>query len=97
MKTLGIATLALTLTGCSPAGIDPSSWSCTSLIRPTVEMSGGRTPEVLEISNPEELSNIPNYRIECRGNAEWTQGWGMIEYGAHVSEGGSVILEYQQQ
>jgi hypothetical protein len=59
-------------------------------------MSRGKTPEIFEITSPREMLNVPNQQITCRGVAEWSEGDGAIEYGAHVSEGGALMLSYQQ-
>ena len=100
MRVLATIAVAGAVSGCS-VSVDPTSWSCASLIGPVIEMSRSRTPGIFEITNPETTlhNNYPadGYRIECSGSAEWSQGSGMIEYGAHVSEGGSVILQYRQK
>ena len=59
-------------------------------------MSKGKTPEILEIDNPVEVDRTPNQEITCRGQAEWSEGQGPIEYGAHVSQDGGVVLSYRQ-
>jgi hypothetical protein len=89
--------LALALQGCSSGdSVNPGSWTCDSLIQPVIEASKGKTPEILEITEPKEMINIPNGYITCQGSAEWSEGSGTIEYGAHVSNGGDVIISYRQ-
>ena len=87
--------LASPLAACSSSAVNPGSWTCASLIAPVMESSKGRTPEILEITEPSEMVNIPNSYIECRGHAEWSEGVGNIEYGAHVTEGGNIVVEYK--
>lgn len=100
-KTL-VLSAALALTACGGSvgseskGIDPHAWSCESLAPEVVAMSKGKTPEIFEISNIQTKHNILGQEIECIASAEWSQGTGFAEYGAHVSDGGSVMLEYAQ-
>lgn len=98
MKWLPPAAL-LALSGCSgDVTANPDKWSCEALVGPVIAMSKERSPTILEITEPEETNRMygPNASISCRGKAEWDQGYGMAEYGAHVSPGGNVILEYRQ-
>lgn len=98
MKRL-LLTSTITLMACSQTsgGIDPAAWNCQNLIPHIMEMSQGRTPQVLEISNPEYMGGgAGGGFIKCRGFAEWSEGSGMIDYEARISNGGQVILEYRQ-
>jgi hypothetical protein len=98
MKVLHRVTLLLLpLQACSAGdSIDPEHWSCESLIGPVIEMSKGKTPEILEITQPLQMPSFRNNSIRCVGSAEWSEGEGRIEYGAHVSDGGKLFLSYQQ-
>jgi hypothetical protein len=94
---LTVAVGILPIVGCSSSSdINPGAWSCASLIAPVIESSKGRSLEILEISNPRERLNLPNHEITCQGDAEWNEGSGSIEYGAHVSEGGNIVVSYRQ-
>lgn len=81
------------------AAVDPTDWSCDALIQPVIEMSEERLVTVLEISNSREKTRTygPHPSIDCWGSAEWSQGTGSIQYGAHVTDGGNIILEYAQR
>ena len=100
MKKLS-ALLFTGLTACSSsAALDPGEWTCQSLIQPIIKMSEGRTPAILELTNAEEIDRIEGGStpsIQCKARAEWSEGYGLAEYGAHVSNGGGVILEYRQK
>lgn len=87
--------LVLSLTDCSGSRVDPENWTCTSLIGPVIESSKGKSPEILEITEPSQMGDKTRHEISCYGRAEWSQGYGNIQYGAHVSEGGEVIVEYE--
>lgn len=80
-------------------GVDPSKWTCDSLVNPIIEMSQKRFPTVLEINDPQQRGRLygPTPSISCFAGAEWTQGYGAIEYGARVTDGGNVILTYEQR
>lgn len=95
MKYLVLSLSCLTLASCSNA-IDPETWTCDSLIDPVIAMSKDREPRILEITSPSKRDDGATDSITCDGQAEWSQGEGSITYGARVSEGGQVILEYQQ-
>lgn len=84
---------ALALAACSDPVGDPSSWTCASLVDPVIEMSQDRSPTILEITDPREFRKAGN-KLECLGDAEWSQGSGYIKYGAYVSDGGNIMLEY---
>lgn len=97
MKTVTTAGIALALTGCSSrGGIDPNHWTCENLKPHIIEMSQTRRPRVLEINTVLTETNSGG-EIECAAQAEWAEGSGPIIYGGHVSDGGSVILQYRQQ
>jgi hypothetical protein len=97
MKALATATIALAVTGCGSRGIDPQAWTCENLKPHVIEMSQTRRPRVLEINQVLSENNLPGELIECTAMAEWAEGSGAISYGAHISDSGSVILEYRQQ
>ncbi len=83
--------------GGESAGINMSTTTCENLIPRIIEMSEDKELKVLEISNPRTEPSPPgNQEIACSGNAEWSRGSGFISYGAHVSNGGQVMLEYKQ-
>ena len=108
MNHMGSSRLLIVLGGCialtacggsggsESKGIDPHAWSCESLAPEVIAMSKGKTPEIFEISNIQTKYNILGQEIKCIASAEWSQGTGFAEYGAHVSDGGSVMLEYAQ-
>ena len=80
-----------------PSGINMSTVTCENLIPHILEMSEDKDPQVLEISDPKiEISPPGNDQISCSGSAEWSRGSGFISYGAHVSNGGQVMLTYKQ-
>jgi len=93
--TLLVACLSA-LSACSGSTIDPEHWSCDALVKPVISMSKERTPTILEINNPKEIGRTygTNATLSCTADAEWSEGYGYFEYGAHVSDGGQVILEY---
>lgn len=97
MKALVIASLAFVVAGCGSPGIDPQAWTCENLKARIIEMSQTRRPRVLEIGQIMNENNLPGELIECTAMAEWAEGSGAISYGAHISGGGSVIIEYRQQ
>jgi outer membrane murein-binding lipoprotein Lpp len=78
------------------AGIDLSTATCESLIPQVIEMSQDRELEILEITSPRKRADSSWTELSCDGSAEWSQGEGRIIYGAHESDGGSIILEYKQ-
>lgn len=85
------------MTACSSGDdITPRNWTCQKLIGPVIAMSQERDVKILEITDVKELSNFPGSRLECRGKAEWSEGYGTIEFGAHVSAGGNLMLEYKR-
>jgi hypothetical protein len=96
MKTLALATL-LSLAACS-GGLpsDASKWTCESLIGPVIAMSQERTPRVLSIRNPSESLRVDGRQLECRAQAEWTEGSGYIGYGAEISGDGEITLNYRR-
>lgn len=97
MRYVLVATPVL-LMGCSSrAEINPNSWKCQQLVDPVIAMSQEEDSIILEITAVEERQNIPGYRLICVANAEWSKGYGRIEFGAHVSDGNKVIVEYKQQ
>ena len=94
MKKIVIAAAVLVLGGCSSQrGIDPNTWSCESLIQPVIDMSKDKDVKILEITDPTKEPSI-GQEIKCNARAELSNGGGFIDYGAHVSEGGQVIVEY---
>ncbi|WP_439540706.1 hypothetical protein [Sphingomonas sp.] len=95
MRKLVIPLACLTLASCSD-GVDPSTWTCESLVGPVIAMSKDKDLRILEITNPSTRPGSSAEQITCDGQAEWSQGEGSITYGARVSDGGRVILEYQQ-
>lgn len=95
MKYLAIPVASLALASCS-SSIDPQTWTCQSLIDPVIAMSKDKVPRILEITNPYTRPGSDAEKITCDGQAEWSQGEGSITYGAHVSDGGQVMLEYKQ-
>lgn len=98
MKRTSLLILPLLLSACGGSSdITPQNWSCRSLIEPVIEMSRGKDPEILELSNPEEIENLTGVYIKCVASAEWSRGSGRAEYGARVSDGGSLILEYRRR
>lgn len=95
MKVIATAAIALTVTGCGSRGIDPQTWTCENLKPHIIEMSRTRRPRILEIN--QVLNEMTSGGlIECTAQAEWAEGSGPISYGGHVSDGGSVIIEYRQ-
>jgi len=99
VKSLFLAALAAFTISCSSGGeaITSHNWTCQSLLQPVIDMSKDRELQVLEIIQPEELVNLPGSNIQCRGRAEWNRGYGNVLYGARVSDGESMMLEYSQQ
>jgi hypothetical protein len=99
MKKLTALLCLPALTACSGGASDPTKWTCEALIQPVIRMSEERSPTVLEITSPEERGRTygPHPKIECHGYAEWSQGSGSIDYGAYVSDGGNVVLQYSQR
>ena len=95
MKYLAISVACLTLASCS-SSIDPETWTCQSLIAPVIAMSKDRAPRILEITDPYTRPNSNAEKITCDAGAEWSEGEGSITYGAHVSDGGQIVLEYKQ-
>lgn len=96
MKRYALAA-ALSLGGCSSESIDSHSWSCPSLVEPIIEMSKEKSPQILELSGVHEVGNLPGYKIECWAYGEWSDGGAIANFGAHVTDGGSVILEYSRR
>lgn len=80
----------------NPAFINGNNWSCRNLIDSVIAMSQDRPLQIYEINSPTEISNIPTFKIQCFGSAEWSNGSDLIHYGARMSEGGNLILEYRQ-
>jgi hypothetical protein len=96
MTRLIIGSFAL-LAGCSSSPkIDPQNWSCEQLVKPVIEMSQERELKILEITQVKERQNLPGSELTCSGNAEWSQGDGWIEFGARISDGDQLILEYSR-
>lgn len=95
MKYLVLPLACLTLASCSNS-IDPETWTCESLIGPVIAMSKDKEPRILEITYLSTRPGSDAKEIICDGRAEWSRGEGTITYGAHVSDGGQVILEYKQ-
>lgn len=90
--------LGLTLAACSSKpDITSHNWNCQKLVNPVIAMSQERNAKIIEITGVREIQNLPGYRIMCIGSAEWSQGYGNVEFGAHVSEGDNLIIEYKQQ
>lgn len=77
--------------------IDPNGWKCRQLVDPVIAMSQDQDAKILEVTAVEDQQNIPGYRLLCIANAEWSKGYGRVEFGAHVSDGDKVIVEYKQQ
>lgn len=97
MRLIIITLSALLVAGCSSEPeLDPGSWTCQSLVDPIIKMSQERDPKIIEITHVHDQGKFPN-EINCSGAAEWTRGEGGIEFGARVSDGGQVILEYRQR
>ncbi|WP_298812435.1 hypothetical protein [uncultured Sphingomonas sp.] len=94
-----VALLYFTGGGSSPPAQDraaPADYTCESLAPEIIQMSKGREPEILELNEVERVMNdYPNF-ITCQARAEWSQGQGRAEFGAHKSDGGNVILSYKQ-
>jgi hypothetical protein len=87
--------LLLSVLGSGPS-VDPGSWTCESIKEPVIRMSKGRDLQILEIGEAIEMQNDTS-AIRClSGDVEWSQGRGRIEYGAEVSGGGNIILNYTQ-
>ena len=78
--------------------IDISTATCESLIPHVIAMSQGKDPEILEITNPTRAGGRHGgaQEVPCDGQAEWSRREGSITYGAYVSDGGQVMLEYKQ-
>ena len=98
-KTMVILCM-LALAGCADEISDnPADWTCEGLIKAVIAMSQDRSPVVLEIANPVELrrDDGPDGKIECRADAEWSEGQGYIDYSAYVSDGGGIYLQYGQR
>lgn len=95
---IGIGAVLILVMASGGSSVDPDNWTCESLVQPVMKMSQERSPTVLEITSPEERHRMrgPQPKIECWGRAEWSQGWGPIEYSAYVSDGGNVVLQYKQ-
>lgn len=74
---------------------DLTDYTCQSLAPQVIEMSKGREPEILELTDFEKVEHHSSV-LTCRASAEWSQGEGRAEFGAHKSDGGSIILTYQQ-
>jgi hypothetical protein len=92
-----VATASLLLSACGGSeNIDPKTWTCQSLVKPVIDMSKSRSTQILEIGSiSQEPTFSPNEAIGCTGRAETSQGTVFIDYGAHVSDGGAVMVEYQ--
>jgi hypothetical protein len=98
MKKFVVLITASLLGACSGSGgINSRSWTCDSVSKHVIEMSQQEDSKILEITNISELQNIPDYRLSCSATAEWSKGEGGLEFGAHVSDGGKVIVEYNQK
>jgi hypothetical protein len=95
MKYLVIPLACLTLASCS-GSIDPKTWTCDSLIGPVIAMSKDKDVKILEIESPTEETKSSE-EIRCTARAELSNGGWFITYGAHVSDGGQIVLEYQQK
>lgn len=90
-----VASLAtLSLGGCS-AKVDPKTWTCASLVQPVIDMSKSKDPRILEITGVSEIGPHDEREITCGGGAEWSDGEGSVKFGAHVSDGGEIIVEYE--
>lgn len=76
-------------------GIDPSSWTCDNIKPFVIESSNDNNLNIFEIGDVAYNNNLPNYEIKCFARAETSAGPQHIEYGAHVTEGGSVIVTYE--
>jgi hypothetical protein len=98
MRIVATTGLALALCSCSQGsrGVDPATWTCENLKPHIIEMSRTRRPRILEI-NQVLNETVSGGLIECTAQAEWAEGSGPIVYGGHVSDDGSVILEYRQE
>lgn len=98
MKTLIIGSVMTLLTACSSSSkIDSGSWTCDGISKHVITMSQQEESKILEISNITEIENVPNYRLSCSASAEWSQGEGGLDFGAHVSDGGKIIVEYNRK
>lgn len=97
MKALVTLLACIALVSCSSsASVDPNTWTCDSLIEPVIAMSKDKELQVMEITSPRRRETYTPRSITCDAQAEWSQGKGSITYGAHVSDGNQVILEYKQ-
>lgn len=96
--TFGALVIAVATLGACSSGddIQPGTWSCDKLVRPIIEMSQDEDVQILEITAVEERAKSAD-ALECKGNAEWSRGYGVVDFGARVSDGGSIMLEYQQR
>ena len=95
MRYLVPLALPIAVAGCSGGAVDPQTWTCENLKPHIIEMSQTRRPRVLEINQVYNEMNSGG-SIECIAQAEWAEGSGGITYGARISDGGSIILEYRQ-
>lgn len=82
--------------GSGGATVDPESWTCENIKDEIVEMSQDEDLQILEIGDVRFENDLPYGTLSCRASAEWSRGYGSIEYGGHVSDGGNVILQYRQ-
>lgn len=95
MKVLIVLLGGSMLAGCAPS-VDPKTWTCESLIGPVIAMSKDKDVQILEIESPTEVTKTEE-EISCSARAELSNGGWLITYGAHVSAGGKVMVEYQQK
>lgn len=96
MKRLSAIVLPC-LAACSNGeGVTSHNWTCPDLVDQVVKMSQNEDAKILELTNVSEWTNSPGFRLECRGDAEWSQGYGVVKFGAHVSDGGNIIVEYSR-
>lgn len=92
----GVLLAVLLLSRCGGSGtIDMDKATCDSLIPHVIEMSQDRSTKILEITRPHTRSRTSD-EIVCDAPAESSNGEYTITYRAHVSNGGSVMLEYDQ-
>lgn len=77
--------------------ISPGSWSCDNIKPVVIDISKDEYLTIFEIGEVIYSNNLPNYELKCSAGAETSAGYGLIEYGAHVTDGGSVIVTYQRK
>ena len=80
----------------NPELITGNNWSCRNLINSVIAMSQDQPLKIYEINSPREVGNLPTHSIDCYGSAEWSNGSEVISYGARMTEGGNLVLEYRQ-